>query len=268
MPPGAVKGKGRWIVGRGWSPQASSRLASRAKSPIHLLWNIQRCQIRLFHTFVYPQVTSSQNAAEKILVIAEKLFAIHGFDGVTLRQLTSAADVNLAAVNYHHTDKESLFRRILGQRLAQLSTERLKLLNAAEARANGHPVPLEEIADCLAAPLLQPVETMTGFGAHSRRLIGRSLVEPLPFLADILAADFHPAVARCGQAFRRHLPSLPPADFLWQYSFVVGALHHAAATLHDMNALTRGICADEDSGLALRNFRAFASETFRALSRA
>jgi AcrR family transcriptional regulator len=212
-------------------------------------------------------MTPAQNAPERILIVAEKLFAVHGFHGVTLRQLTSAAEVNLAAVNYHHTDKESLFRTILSRRLAQLSAERLRLLNAAEARATGEPMPLQEIADCLAAPLLQPVESMTGFGPHSRRLIGRSLVEPLPFLADILAANFHPTVARCGQAFRRHLPSLPPADFLWHYSFVVGALHHTAATLHDMNALTRGICTDEDSSVALRNFRVWAAETFRALSR-
>ena len=38
---------------------------------------------------------------DRILGAAEQLFARHGFAGASLRQLTSAADVNIAAVNYH-----------------------------------------------------------------------------------------------------------------------------------------------------------------------
>ena len=195
----------------------------------------------------------------KLLTAAEALFAEYGYDGVSLRRITADAGVNLAAVNYHYDDKQSLYLEILSYRLRQLSQARLDRLAAAEARAGEAPVPLAEIVDIFAAPLLQPDESvMPSFGPASRRLLGRTLIEPLAFLAPVLATDFQPAVTRCGQAFRRHLPTLPPADFIWRYSFVVGALHHAAATLHDMKSRTNGFCANNDCTAALRNFCHFA----------
>ena len=203
-----------------------------------------------------------ENAGEtgaKLLASAETLFAEYGYDGVSLRRITADAGVNLAAVNYHYSDKQSLYLEILTYRLRQLSQARLDRLATAEARAGGEPLPLAEIVDIFAAPLLQPDKSsMPTFGPASSRLLGRTLIEPLDFLAPVLAAHFQPAVTRCGQAIRRHLPTLPPADFIWQYSFVVGALHHAAATLHDMKNRTNGFCANDDGATALRNFRPFA----------
>ena len=38
---------------------------------------------------------------EKILNAAEKLFAEHGIEAVSLRSIISEADVNLAAIHYH-----------------------------------------------------------------------------------------------------------------------------------------------------------------------
>jgi AcrR family transcriptional regulator len=191
---------------------------------------------------------------KKIAEAAEFLFAEWGYHGVSLRQITARAGVNLAAVNYHHSDKESLYSEILRQRLREMAQARLVRLVAAETAAAGAPVPLGELIDLLAEPLLAPA---TG-GAPARRLIGRSLVEPLPFTAPIIAAELQPGLTRCGQAVRRHLPGLPPADFIWTFSFVVGALHHAAASLHDMKARTSGFCGNDDVAGALANFREFA----------
>jgi AcrR family transcriptional regulator len=210
-------------------------------------------------------VNATVETGAKVLATAEMLFAEHGYDGVSLRRITADAGVNLAAVNYHYSDKQSLYLEILTYRLRQLSSLRLARLSAAETRVAGEPVPLAELVEILAQPLLSPDEfSMPGFNAASRRLLGRTLIEPLGFLAPLLAADFQPAVARCGQALRRHLPALPPADFIWRYSFVVGALHHAAATLHDMKTLTRGLCANNDAPAALRNYCQFASAALTA----
>lgn len=43
----------------------------------------------------------------KILDAAEHLFAVNGFNGTSLREITSQAEVNLAAVNYHFGSKKS-----------------------------------------------------------------------------------------------------------------------------------------------------------------
>jgi AcrR family transcriptional regulator len=199
----------------------------------------------------------------KVLTAAEKLFAEYGYHGVSLRQITAEAGVNLAAVNYHHSDKESLYGAILRYRLHQLNRARLTRLDTAEERASGRPVPITALVDILARPLLMP-DFPTAHGAAGRRLLGRILVEPLPFTAPILATEFQPAMTRWGQAVRRHLPAMAPAEFLWQLSFVVGALHHAAASLHDMKARTSGICADDDAASALEKFCEFAAGSFAA----
>jgi AcrR family transcriptional regulator len=207
--------------------------------------------------------TASEETWNKALFAAESLFATHGYDGTTLRQITQKAGVNLAAVNYHHGDKESLYVEIIRRRLQPINELRLTRLVDAERQAGGEPVSLGLLFEILAAPLLDLYADTNANGPAAARLIGRSLVEPLPFLEKFLAGEFQPVLARFGQALRRHAPGLSPEDFLWRLSFVVGALQHTLATLHQMKTLTRGICRDNDHAAALPRFVQFASHVFQ-----
>lgn len=207
------------------------------------------------------QIANVTGTGLKILSAAESLFAQHGYAGVSLRQITAEAKVNLAAVNYHYYDKESLYREILTWRLKQINQRRLDLLSEAEDRASSGLMPLQDIIDALARPLFLPSKD---YSATSTRLLGRLLTERPSFTDEILRLEFQPVMTRFGQAIRRHTPSLSPPDFLWRFSYIIGALHHAMTTIHDMNALTNGICRDDDPEGALRNFTDFA---VRALQR-
>jgi AcrR family transcriptional regulator len=200
---------------------------------------------------------------KRILLTAESLFAEYGFDGVSLRQITVKAGVNLAAVNYHYSDKKSLCRELLAYRLREINQVRLDELGQAEARAGGSPVALQEIIEIMARPLFLPGSELAAYNPSTRRLLGRVFVEPLPFMADILATELQPTMTRFGQAIRRHAPSLSPPDFLWRFSLVVGAMHHALATMHEMKKLTNGICRNDDGEAAFKNFTEFALKSFQ-----
>ena len=75
-----------------------------------------------------PVDTTSQDTKSRIVDVAEQLFMEHGFEATSLRQLTSSAGVNLAAVNYHFGSKEELFQAVLTRRLDPMNQERIELL--------------------------------------------------------------------------------------------------------------------------------------------
>ncbi|AOS43902.1 putative DNA-binding transcriptional regulator [Lacunisphaera limnophila] len=204
--------------------------------------------------------SSSSATPARILAAAEALFADNGYANITLRQITAHAGVNLAAVNYHFFDKETLYRELLTQRLRQINHQRAVLLEAAEARAPDGLAPLDEIMDALARPAFLPEGAFT---PASARLLGRVLLEQATLTEGLLQQEFQPMMTRIGQALRRHQPGLPPADFLWRFSFIVGALHHSLATLPNMHALTQGICRDNDANAALGSFTKFAIAAMR-----
>lgn len=52
---------------------------------------------------------------EQILKKAKKLFAKHGFDGVSIRSICDKASCNVSAISYHFGSKEELYRACLEQ---------------------------------------------------------------------------------------------------------------------------------------------------------
>jgi len=200
----------------------------------------------------------------RIYSSAEELFSHHGFHGVSLRQLTDQAGVNLGAINYHFVDKESLYRAVIKRQLQPINQMRLQHLKESELAAGNASVALAVIMEIYARPLFSLYgENETG-GHHAARLLGRCLAEPLPFTETLIAAEFHQVTARFAQAIRRHVPRLSPDDFLWRLNFVVGAMQHTLATMYRMTELTRGICPSHDHENALRRFIEFSVATFSA----
>jgi AcrR family transcriptional regulator len=53
---------------------------------------------------------------ERILDKAEALFALKGYDAVSVREITAAANCNLAGVNYHFGNKQNLYLEVFRSR--------------------------------------------------------------------------------------------------------------------------------------------------------
>ena len=58
---------------------------------------------------------AQSDTVERILDVAEILFAEKGFAETSLRLITSKAQVNLAAVNYHFGSKKSLIQAVFSR---------------------------------------------------------------------------------------------------------------------------------------------------------
>ena len=77
---------------------------------------------------------AAPSVRERILEVAERLFAEHGMSGVGLRAITAEAEVNLASIAYHFGSKDGLLEALFAQRAAPIAHERLRLLGAAATR--------------------------------------------------------------------------------------------------------------------------------------
>lgn len=162
---------------------------------------------------------------ERILGVAETLFARHGFAGASLRQVTAAAKVNLAAVNYHFGSKESLIEEVFRRRLDELNHHRL----AALARVSANPGHvLEDVLDAFIRPALEQSMDSSG-GAAFVRVLARAYAEHDERLRKFLSDNYGHVLREFAMAFALLLPHLGKDELYWRLDIVAGALTYAMA---------------------------------------
>ncbi|HEX7370899.1 MAG TPA: TetR/AcrR family transcriptional regulator [Rhodanobacteraceae bacterium] len=162
---------------------------------------------------------------QRILEAAELLFAERGFAGASLRQVTAAARVNLAAVNYHFGSKDNLVEEVFRRRLDELSRRRLAQL--AEIEKSGS-ASLEDILDAFITPALELSLDRKG-GSVFMRVLARAFAEHNSNLRTFLSDNYGFVLKEFAAAFARLLPKLDKQELYWRIDIAVGALTYAMA---------------------------------------
>lgn len=67
----------------------------------------------------------------QILEIAEKLFAEHGYDATSVRQIAKEADINVAMISYYFGSKEKLLETLFNYRVTDFKNELDIIINDA-----------------------------------------------------------------------------------------------------------------------------------------
>ena len=183
----------------------------------------------------------------KILDSAEQLFAHKGPSGVSLRQIISKANVNLAAIHYHFGGKAQLLKEVLNRRLIPLNEERISLLNKFEESSVNNEIPLNQIIEALVGPALRLSRDKSKGGAVFMKLLGRLVLEPNQDVQDLLTIQFETVLNRFMPALRRALPKLKPVDFFWRTHFLVGAMAHTMADSERIMTISGGVCDPDDT---------------------
>ena len=86
---------------------------------------------------------SDLETSEKLIAAAERLFAEHGYNGVSVRMIAAAAGVNWSLLGYYFRGKEGLLSEVYRRHCGELNSARMRLLQ--EIRAGGRKPELEEI---------------------------------------------------------------------------------------------------------------------------
>ncbi len=160
----------------------------------------------------------------RILDTAERLFAERGYDGASLRAITAAAKVNLAAVNYHFSSKQALLQAVFARKLSPMNRQRLALLEAFEAESGRDPVPVEKLAYAFIAPVLRLLEQPHGANVSFGKLLGQMYANPSISVRRLFLAEIKEVVRRFQAAFRRSLPGLSSEEVFWRMFFGIGAV--------------------------------------------
>ena len=158
---------------------------------------------------------------QKILNTAEQLFAEQGFSETSLRQITAAAGVNLASVNYHFGSKKDLIKAVMDRYLALFMPKAdaaLSLLLSAPT------LTLTEVFACFIEPLLSLNSVRRQGPEIFLQLLGRGYIDNQGFLRWFIVNHYGQVLAHFTQAIQKAAPELSKAEVFWRLHFTLGTV--------------------------------------------
>lgn len=159
---------------------------------------------------------------QDILLAAERLFAGHSYEAVTIRQIADEAGVPPALVGYYHGQKHELFAAVF-ERWAGTIAERLAALQAVQI-VPGDGATLRAIVTAFVMPVIRLRASEEG--GHYALLVARQLHQGAPESDAVLRRHFDPMAHAFIDAFQAALPWATRAEVAWGYQFALGALLH------------------------------------------
>lgn len=183
-----------------------------------------------------PRSVSTRDA---ILDAAERLFAEYGHDNTSMRQITSMAQVNLSAVNYHFGSKDTLVQAVFQRRLDALNAERIQALDRLEADAGDDPVKPSAIVDAYFGLL---VRHACSAGSKQRAFTpfqSPTMSDPNGAIGALFDAERNIVAQRFTRTLLKSLPGVPEAEIIWRFHFMLGATSYAIMGAESSRMVTK-----------------------------
>ena len=180
---------------------------------------------------------------DRILRTAERLFAERGFNGVSVRELAAAAQVNIASIGYHFDSKEGLLSEVYRRHCEPMIQERLRGLEAS-ARLRGK-ARIAAIIEAFIRPALRQVEAEDGVTFIRLRAVLSG--ENSELLEKLVAENFDQSSTAFIDTLCECLPHLSRTDVCWRFHFLLGTIYYTAAGPHRITAFSNGRCDPSDT---------------------
>ena len=154
---------------------------------------------------------TSTRTREQLILAGERLFALHGLDNVSLRQINAeAGQRNSSASHYHFGSKESLITAIYEYRMERLNNRRNEML-AALPPAVG-PRPVSTMIGMLVYPMVEEIEGSEG-GHYCIQFLSQLLSHPMMNLVSMWRSQFGESIGQVYYGLRTALPDVPDEVF-------------------------------------------------------
>ena len=201
---------------------------------------------------------SQADTKERILDAAEMLFARDGFHFASMRAITTEADANLAAVNYHFGSKEALLEEVLKRRLIPLNAiRREKLEEVRELAEKAGQIPDAEAV--LAAFIVPTVRfcCQDPGAEHFSTLVGRAIAEPDDTVRNVFIHHIMPLFQLFFGLLQKSLPDLDSDTVFWRLHFAIGSTTHTMRLLGKLELLPKELDRNIDIDKMIEELLAF-----------
>jgi AcrR family transcriptional regulator len=166
------------------------------------------------------QPSETPDVKQRILEAALHVFAMKGFDAASVRDITDAAEANVAAVNYYYGSKVDLLRAVVATTLGPLNQSRAERLDELLAREQSPSVP--ELLYALLEPLVKSRRSADD-GRIVVRLLQQMRVGSVGLSSKLLSEQFDSVAQRYIAALVTAAPHFTRQEVIWRYEFVRGA---------------------------------------------
>jgi AcrR family transcriptional regulator len=154
----------------------------------------------------------------RLMDAALNLIAERGEEGVTLRELTDAAEANIAAVSYHFGSLGSLCEAAIEDALERYLDAQQEAVGALGPEST-----LEELAAAFARPMMRALSS-GGRDLAVMRIVARTGIEP-PRGWDRLDARFDQIRADCRRVLKANVPDVRDKELDFRTRAVAGMLN-------------------------------------------
>ena len=202
-----------------------------------------------------PDVADDRDTRERILEVAERLFAEHGYAGVSLRSIMAAAEANTASVHYYFRSKEGLLRAIFEMRIGPMSAERHALFDAVEREAEGQAPELRRVLDAFYRPAIQ--RSRSPEGEAFNKVSALCSVDPNPAVRKVVFDVYDDVAKRFVGLLRRACPHLDDTSFYWRLNCLYGSMMYVRAHNGRVAVLVGDVRPDADARIVLDELIAF-----------
>ena len=175
-------------------------------------------------------VRTTDDTFTRFLDAAEELFAVHGYEGATIRAIARLSNANLGVLSQYWGSKKALFRNTFERRLRPIRDEEVRRLGKLrDDHQKGGALTLEDVLRAKIEPTLLAAGVPPEEAERRRLLIGRAQIDPCPDVVDLMGELFNDTGNLFFPLLRITCPHLGSAEFYWRASSVAGAFTFVAA---------------------------------------
>ena len=164
----------------------------------------------------------TQTTVHKILDAAVALFAEKGFEEASVRDITSRAGVNLAAINYHFGSRDALVQAVAERYFTPLCRELERRFD--DLAADKHAASAEELVEAAMLSMLKAVSRDPQGISLFLGLINYAYQGGQEELRQFLLRRYGTALKRFLVHLRKVMPRLSDDEFIWRCHFLLGTL--------------------------------------------